>query len=171
MEGPLHQFFTEDHRRIDDLLVRATKNVDHIDFDLYNQFRVALLTHIKLEEKTLFPAAQKGNGGEPIPMAKQLRLEHGALTSLMVPPPTATLIKVILRLLEIHDEVEEKQGGIYELCENLTLEYRESLLGELKAVTATPLHPLNEHPIALEAAKRAITRAGYDYDSLASAMN
>lgn len=168
MNQPLYDFFTKDHERIEKLLDNAVKNPDSIDMEFYNQFRIGLLTHIKMEEKILFPAAQKANGGEPVPMAAELRLEHGAITSLMVPPPTTELVKVIRALLEIHDLKEEEPGGMYEICEALTQSETESILKELHETTEVPVHPPNSKPIALEAAKRALIRAGYDYDVLAN---
>lgn len=167
MNKILHAFFTKDHRRIEDLLDKATKDLDNIDADLYNQFRVGILTHIKMEEKILFPAAQKGNGGEPIPQAKQLRMDHGAITTLVVPPPTESLLNVLNNLLEIHDEVEEREGGVYDLCEALTKEDTAAIMKQLKATTPTPVHPHNDKPYALEAAIRAVERAGYSYEELA----
>lgn len=168
MNQPLYEFFTKDHERIEALLDKATLDPDVIDQEIYHQFRVGLLTHIKMEEKILFPAAQKANGGEPVPMAAQLRLEHGAITSLMVVVPNAELVKVTRALLEIHDLKEEEPGGMYEICENLTKSETESILKELHETTEVPLHPPNPKPIALEAAKRALTRAGYDYVELAN---
>ena len=63
MNRQLYHFFTEDHRRIEKLLDLATKNPDEIQMEYYQGFRSGLLTHIKMEEKVLFPAAQKANGG------------------------------------------------------------------------------------------------------------
>jgi iron-sulfur cluster repair protein YtfE (RIC family) len=57
-----------------------------IDLEYYHQFRTGILKHIKMEEKILFPAAQRANGNIPIPLAAKLRLDHGAITSLMVLP-------------------------------------------------------------------------------------
>lgn len=171
MNKILYHFFTQDHKRIDSLLEKAIADINNIDWELYHQFRVGLLTHIKMEEKILFPAAQKGNNGEPIPNARQLRLDHGALTSLVVPPPSPTLINVLKNLLDIHDEVEEKEGGVYDLCESLTQENTYSILEELKKTTPVPIHPHNEKPYALEAAIRAVERAGYNYQELSHKKN
>jgi len=168
MNKPLYDFFENDHRRIDGLLKKATQDIHHIDSEIYEQFRVGLLTHIKMEEKILFPAAIKENGGKPLPEMKQLRLDHGALTTLVVPPPTSSLINVMKSLLRIHDEIEERSGGIYDVCEALTEENTDSILEELSKVTPVPLHPHNEKDYVLEAAKRSVQRAGYDYDKLAS---
>lgn len=166
MNRPLYDFFTEDHRRIELLLENAVKDINNIQMDDYLQFRIGLLTHIKMEEKNLFLAAQKANGNVPLPLAAQLRLEHGAITSLMVPSPTPDLIKVLKHLLEIHDIKEEEDGGMYDACELLTKEQTQELLSELKSVPQVPVHHHNDASIALEAAKRALLRAGYDYDKI-----
>jgi hypothetical protein len=111
MNKQLHQFFTNDHRHLEDLLKKATENPADVQMEYYNAFRTGLLKHIKMEEKILFPAAQKANGGVPVPMAAKLRLDHAALTSLMVLPPDAPLIKVLLYILDKHDLEEEETGG------------------------------------------------------------
>ena len=84
MNKVLYQFFTKDHRRLEKIFDKATENENNIQEELYHQFRVGILKHIKMEEKILFPAAQKANGDIPIPLAAKLRLDHGAITSLMV---------------------------------------------------------------------------------------
>ena len=143
MNKPLYEFFTSDHRRIEDMLDKATENPDDIRMDYYHEFRTGLLKHIKMEEKILFPAAQKANNGKPIPLAARLRLDHGALTSLMVVPPNAGVIRVIRHILERHDVLEEEPGGMYDICEGLTEKETEYILIQLEAVTEVPVHPHN----------------------------
>lgn len=166
MNKPLHQFFTDDHRRIEDILEKAVEDSNNINQDLYNAFRVGLLTHIKMEEKVLFPAAQAGNGGVVLPLAPRLRLEHGAITALMVPSPTPELIKVLKHVLEEHDRIEEEEGGMYDACEALTKEQTEELLVNLRNTPLVPVHPHNDAPIAMASARRALLRAGFDYDQI-----
>ncbi len=168
MENVIKNFFVADHERIDALLDAATADAENIDMDLYHQFRVGILTHIKMEEKILFPAAQYANGGVPLPLAAELRLEHGAITSLMVPPPTPDLIKVLKYVLHLHDDKEERRGGMYDKCAELTESETESLLRQLQQTTPVPVHPHNLQDYALDVAKRALTRAGYDYDAIAA---
>lgn len=166
MNKPLYRFFADDHRRIEALLDKATEDMNHIQMDYYHQFRTGLLTHIKMEEKILFPAAQMANGNVPVPMAAQLRLEHSAITSLMAPPPNPELVKVLRYLLEQHDLMEEKPDGMYEICEALTHEQTQELLTQLAQVTEVPVLKHNPAGYALDAAKRALARAGYDYDAI-----
>lgn len=167
MNKRLYRFFTEDHRRIEAVLDRAMADPANIDAEQYRLFRVGLLTHIKLEEKILFVAAQAANGGQPLPVQAQLRLEHGALTSLMVLPPSEEVVQVIRGLLARHDEREEEPGGMYDACENLTRHQTDEILGQLAQATPVPVHPPNPSPKAVTAARNALRRAGYDYDELA----
>ncbi len=163
---PLHQFFTKDHHRLSLILNDATKDIQKIDLDVYHKFRIGLLKHIKMEEKILFPAAQKANNGVALPLAAKLRLDHGALTSLMVLPPTKEVITIIQHILKQHDQLEEEQGGMYEACEKLTENETDELLQKLYQSTEVPVHPFNESEYALKAAKNALKRAGFDYDKI-----
>ena len=167
MNKGLFQFFTNDHRRIEDLLDKATEDVNSIQMEYYHQFRTGLLKHIKMEEKILFAAAQKANGGIPLPLAAKLRLDHGALTSLMVVPPGPQVIKVLRHVLEKHDVLEEQPGGMYEICEQLTEGETQELLEQLEKVTEVPVQSFNNADYALGSAKRALQRAGFDFDALA----
>lgn len=163
---PLHQFFANDHHRIEQFLVKATKEPGEIDMENYNQFRTQLLRHIKMEERILFPAAKLVNFAVMEQLIPRYRLDHGALTALVVPPPTAEIIKVIRYVLERHDIAEEEPGGLYEVCEALTQGQTQALLDQLLVAEQVPLHPPNPAPIALASAKRALLRAGYDFDEI-----
>lgn len=166
MNKRLYQFFTNDHRRIDELLHKATQDPEDLHMHHYHQFRGALLKHIKMEEKILFPAAQKANGNTPLQLAASLRMHHGALTSLMVVPPCAKVIKVLDYILNEHDLLEEEPGGMYDVCEKLTEGETDTLLMQLENVTEVPVHSFNEADYALEVAKRALSRAGFDFDAI-----
>ena len=166
MNKPLYHFFANDHRRIDELLVKATTDLTSIKEEYYQQFRTGLLKHIKMEEKILFPAAQKANGNVPLPLAAKLRLDHGALTSLMVVPPTPDVIRVLYYVLQKHDLLEEEPGGMYDVCEKLTEGETAEILQQLEVVTEVPVHPYNTAGYALDVAKRTLLRAGFDFDSI-----
>lgn len=168
MNKILYDFFEKDHRRLDALLDKATERPGEIDMEYYHPFRSGLLTHIKMEEKILFPAGQEANGGERLAEWDQLRLDHGALTALMAVPPDPSLIKVLRYILTVHDEMEERPGGIYDVCDALTRHRTQELIEKLEQVTETPVRPLKHSEYVLEATKRALKRAGYDYDELAA---
>lgn len=171
MNKALHHFFTKDHHRIELLLNKATEQANEIEMNYYHQFRTQLLRHIKMEEKILFPAAKKANPEVMQDLIPRYRLEHGALTALLVPPPTITLIKIIRYILEIHDLAEEEPGGLYDVCEALTQGQTQELIGQLRATEEVPVHPPNPAPIAIESARRALARAAYDFDEIIRITN
>ena len=162
----LYNFFTEDHRRIEAIFEDAAKDKNNVDPEKYREFRIGLLTHIKMEEKVLFVAAQKANGGEPLPLQAKLRLDHGALTSLLVCFPSPEVIKVIDHIMEQHDILEEERAGMYEACEKLTRHETRQILEDLKNVTPVPVHPINEAAYVLDVARRSVKRAGFDFDAI-----
>lgn len=166
MNKVLYNYFTRDHQRIEALFEKAVEDPDHIDEAIYHRFRTGLLKHIKMEEKVLFPAAQKANGGIPLPLQPQLRLEHGALTALMVVPPTPEVLKAIRYVMTEHDRKEEESGGMYEICENLARAETNELIQQLDQVAEVPVHPHNSAGYALESAKRTLQRAGFDFDTI-----
>src|SRR5262249_30570816 len=117
--GPISRLLMADHRRLDTLLHRAFDNPRAIDHVAYAAFRKGLLRHIGMEEKILLPAAQRARGGEALPCAARLRLDHGALAALLVPPPTRAIGHTLRTILERHNALEEGPEGAYEACERL----------------------------------------------------
>ena len=109
MRGPIHEYLARDHARLGALL----------EGDAYPEFRAGLLRHIAMEEKVLFADSRARRGGEPLPIVTQLHADHAALASLLVPPPTPALLRTIRDLLAEHDPLEEDEGGLYDLCDQL----------------------------------------------------
>jgi hypothetical protein len=167
MNGPLYRFFAGDHRRLEGLLDRATAQPGEYEMEAYAEFRTGLLRHIKMEEKILIPTAQKARGGEPLPIAAKIRLDHGAITALLVPSPSPTVVAALRKILSDHNVLEESPGGLYEMCEQLVGDEGESLLEKSKSTPPVPVNPYNDKPFVLEAARRALERAGYNFDGFA----
>jgi hypothetical protein len=161
MQGPVYRFLADDHDRLDELFRRAAADRESIDVSAYAQFRSGLLHHIRMEETVLLPAALRLRGGRPLAIAERIRLDHGALTALMVPPPDGSVLDTIRAILQVHNALEEQEGGMYHVCEELAGEEAEALLRQLKHVPEVPLHPHNPKPGILEATRRAVERAGY----------
>jgi hypothetical protein len=167
MPGPVACFLAEDHKRLGALLQRAAAHPAEIDRAAYAEFRAGLLKHIGMEEKILLPAAQRARGGEPLPIAAKLRLDHGALAALLVPTPTPAIIAALRAILAAHNTTEEGPGGVYEVCEQLAGPEAEALLARLRAAPEVPVAPYSDGPRVLAAARRALARAGYslgDYE-------
>ena len=164
MAGQISQFLSRDHRRLEDLLKKADADAKHIDAACYAQFRAGLLKHIAMEEKILLPAAQRLRGGIPLPVAEKLRLDHGALAALLVPTPTAAIIKTIRIVLEAHNPLEEGPEGVYTICEQLFGPQAPAILAELQLAPEVKVAPHHDGSFVMEATHRALTRAGYNAD-------
>lgn len=142
--GPLHRFLAGDHRRLDDLLERATAAPGRVDAALFEEFRGGLLRHIGMEEKVLLPAARRARGGQPLDIAALLRTDHGALAALMVPTPTPAVVERVREVLGPHNELEEAAGGLYDTCDGLLAGEATAVLERLRAYPAVPLAPHND---------------------------
>ena len=162
--GPVARFLADDHRRLDALLQRAVAEPGPVGRAAYAEFRAGLLKHIGMEEKILLPGAQRARGGEPLPIAAKLRLDHGALAALLVPSPTPAIIAAIRAVLTAHNAVEEESGGVYEVCEQLAGAAADELLTRLRAAPEVPVHPHVDGARILDAARRALMRAGFDLE-------
>ena len=161
--GPIARYLGDDHARLDALLERAAA-ASPIDADAFAKFREGLLRHIGMEEKILLPAAQRARGGEPLPDAARLRLDHGALAALLVPTPTPAIVHALRAILTRHNAVEERSGGVYDACERLA--GGEALLAQLRAAPAVPVSPHVDTPVVADVIRRALARAGYDAGAL-----
>ena len=117
-----------------------------------------------MEEKILLPAAQQARGGEALPVAAKLRLDHGALAALLVPTPTPVIIATIRRILTAHNTLEEGTGSVYEVCEQLAGADADALLARLRAAPEVPVHPHVDGERIMDATRRALERAGYRLD-------
>ncbi len=169
--GSIYRLLADDHRRLEDLLARASDGPGGLDLTAYGEFRAGLLRHIGMEETILIPAAQHAGGKEQLPMAAKLRLDHGALAALLVPPPSLDIIAAIRAILSGHNLLEEGSGGLYETCERLVSNGVAGLLEMLRNAPNPRLKPHVSSPGILDVTRSALTRAGYDLDELVSHGN
>lgn len=147
MVGPIEEFLSRDHIRLDALLGRADTGQGPIDPDAYEVFRAGLLRHIAMEEKTLLPFARARRGGEPLPIAAALRADHGRIARLLVPTPTRALIDTLRAVLAEHNDLEEGPAGLYATCDELARGEVEGLLTQLAAQPDPPLAPHYDGPL------------------------
>lgn len=160
VKGPLYRFFSEDHRRLDGLLRRATASAGRIEPELFGEFRGGILKHIGMEEKVLIPAAQRARAGEPLAIAAKLRVDHGAIAALLVPAPTPEIVAELLSILGPHNRREEEEGGLYEACDAAVGEPgAERLVAELRSFPEVPLNPHNDGPQVLAHVRETVARA------------
>lgn len=144
MGGPLEGLLTEDHRRLEGLLERACAVLGAIERAPYDAFRVGILRHIGIEEKILLPAAKRLRGGEPLPVAKLLRVDHPAIAALLVLTPTAEVVARIRAVLALHDPLEEGSLGLYAECERLAAAELDEILERVRAAPEPPLMPYSD---------------------------
>ena len=161
--GPITDFLVKDHGRLEGLLQSAMAQAGSVDQRAYAQFRAGLLRHIGMEEKILLPAAQRLRGRAPLLIASKLRLDHGALGTLLIPTPTTAVIAGIRGILKEHNVLEEGPGGLYETCDELAGAETAHLLAKLQAAPEVAVLPHSDTPTVMSTVRRALVRAGYDF--------
>jgi hypothetical protein len=115
-----------------------------------------------MEEKVLLPTAQRLRGGEPLEIASRLRVEHGAIASLLVPTPTPAIIAALRSVLAAHNQIEERPGGLYATCDALAGAEAAALVDRLRAYPTVPVNAHADGPRIIAATQRALRRAGFD---------
>jgi hypothetical protein len=156
MAGPLTAWFAADHERLDALLRRSVADPRAFDHDAFETFRGGLLRHIALEEKLLLPRARMARAGEPLPVARRLRVDHGAIASLLVPTPDAGIVAELRSILDPHNAVEEEPGGLYETCDQLLAPETDDLLERIRAYPAVKTAPHSDGPGTFRTAEEAL---------------
>lgn len=163
MGDRIYRFLVDDHVRLSELLEKATCRPGQVGPAPYAAFRAGLLRHISMEEKIVLPFIQKKRGSDPLPIAAKLRLDHGALASLLVPTPTLGVIATLREVLEKHNPVEEGAGGLYEIGQALAGSEEESLLERLRSAPEVRVAAHADGPFVMESMRRALERAGYEF--------
>jgi hypothetical protein len=156
MPGPISQFLADDHARLEALLARAVAQPGAVDLDAFGVFREGLLRHIAVEEKILLPAARLAFGGEPLPQARRLRVEHGAIAALLVPTPTHDIARELRKILGPHDELEEGGGGLYALCDSLLSAEAPGLLERMRTYPPVKVARYHDGPRVCRTAEEAL---------------
>jgi len=159
--GPITRLLSADHVRLEGLLNAAVAGPAAIDPAAYAEFRRGLLRHIAIEEKVLLPAARAARGGQPLPIAARLRLDHGAIAALLVPTPTRAIVATLRQVLAGHNPIEEGADGLYAVCDRLLAARATALIAEMNAYPPVPVSPHNDGPQVLPALHRALGRAGH----------
>ena len=154
MPGAIHRYLSGDHARLDALLARAADG----DATAYEEFRAGLLRHIAMEEKVLFADGRKRP--ELAAMIARLHADHAALASLLVPPPTPSILRTAREILDEHNSIEEREGGLYEACESLPGADEDTLLARMTALPAVRVAQHVDEPRIHEHIARMLAARG-----------
>jgi hypothetical protein len=152
MGGRITQVLTGDHQRIDGLLARALQG----DRDSYEELRGALLRHIGIEEKIVFPAIRAA--GREVTNDAQLRLDHSAIVAMLVPSPTPEILAKLEELLRVHDALEEGADGTYALADEVIADV-DDVVDRLERAPAPPVARHFDGPRAFAAIESLLARA------------
>lgn len=148
-----------DHARLHALLTAAQRS-DGFDAAPFAEFRRGLLRHVAIEEKLLFAALRRAGQREALARAYELRVDHAALTSLLVPTPDRALCGELEGLLRAHDAKEEGPDGVYAACERaLSPAESEALAQEARAFPEVRVAPHSDNPRAPRTASAALAAA------------
>jgi hemerythrin superfamily protein len=164
VKGILLKYFVQDHRRLESILKQATQSIENIDLKVYSEFRAGLLRHIGIEEKILLPMIKSLQGGAPYSSAGVLRLEHGALAALLTPLPNRQIVEALQAILDHHNSSEECEHCLYAVCEKLFEDRLDRTMDEIAHYPAVPAAPYADLNRAREPIRRALERAGFDFD-------
>jgi hypothetical protein len=166
--GSVARFLAADHARLDGLLAAAVRERGALDVAAFDAFRAGILWHIAVEEKLLFPAVRQARGGDPHPDWKRLRIDHGAITSLLVPSPTPQIVAEIRSVLAPHNAVEEGPGGVYERCDALLGAGAAALLEKVRAYPPVKTAPHRDGPRVLRTAEEALRLSAQQFEGRSS---
>jgi hypothetical protein len=151
--GPIERFMVEDHVRIDRRLRETAApesiDIDGIDKPAYSRFRHDLLRHIAMEEKVLLPYARDKRGGTSLPIAAELRSDHGQIAKLLVGSPTPLIVDTLREVLGRHNALEEGPEGLYAVCDALAADEDEGelVVARLRRQPAVPLAKYYDGPL------------------------
>ena len=153
-------------REIEALLNDAASLRDPINRESYERFRAGILRHIWQEEKILRPLVRRQQGEVPFVHAARLRLDHGAIAALLVPGPTMGIVNALRTILAAHNDIEKDENGFYDTCDVLAGPESAVVLFRVHEAPEISTMPFNDAPFVVEATRRAVGRAGYDFDKI-----
>ncbi len=163
---PILDLLAADHVMLDALLRGALAPSGAVDPRSFQDFREALLRHIAIEENVLLPAARAARGGDPLPGARRLRVEHGAIAALLVPFPTADTILELRKILGPHNVVEDCHGGVYEACDALLASRADEIVRRIREYPHVAPPPHQGGVRACRTAREALLEAARQADGL-----
>lgn len=157
MPAELHDFLARDHERLDRLLSQSLQSDGTVNQEAYAEFRHGLLRHIAIEEKVLFPELRVRM--DRTELERQLHRDHAALAALLVPPPTRSEVERITAILQVHNELEEVSGGLYDIVEGLVGDDLPALMSRVRSIPAVRVAPHIDTPIVRSSIEQLVREA------------
>jgi hypothetical protein len=93
-------------------------------------------------------------GGRPLPIARELRRDHGKIAALLVPTPTPALCEELRRTLEAHNALEEGAAGVYAECDALAGDRGAEVVARFRAQPEVPMAKYYDGPLVAVQKKR-----------------
>ncbi len=158
-KAALGGWLSRDHGDIHALLESACDG-PNLRSEPFARFRERLLRHIGIEEKLLFRALRRADPDCERERLARLRVEHAALTSLLVPTPDLALANEIRGLLESHNALEEGESGVYASClRRLPGDEVAEILERAKARAPVPTTGYFDGPGTVRTVREALAKA------------
>ena len=112
--------------------------------------------------KSLLPMTERERKRSvSLPMAARLRLDHGVLAALLM-VPLDRVFRTVRAMLDMHNPLEEVEGGVYEQCESLAGPEIDELVARIAETQRVPVSSWIDSPRVLAAARRALACTGHD---------
>lgn len=109
--------------------------------EAFEAFRRALVRHIAIEEKVLAPALRARLGAAVDGALKDLKQDHMALVTLVVPEPCDEWFEDLREFLVHHFAVEEAEGGLHALALAHLADAQAELAEAVRLLPAVRLDP------------------------------
>lgn len=162
-DSQIGALLSADHDRLDALLRKASADPRAVDVEAYEAFRRGLLRHVGMEEMILIPAARRADGVPLAELAARIRLDHGALTALLVPSPTPRILRAVTAILEPHNRLEEGGGeGLYDACARALGAQAGIVFERLRQARDIPPAAHADGPTVMAVVRRALAAAGHE---------
>ncbi|HET8539166.1 MAG TPA: hemerythrin domain-containing protein [Anaeromyxobacter sp.] len=154
--GPIARYLSEDHVRLERLLSASVAGAG-FSREPFDAFRAGLLRHIALEEKILFRALREAGSDEAaLALLRRLRIDHGALASLLVGTPASPLVAEIRIVLAPHNALEDAPGGLYDRCDALLAARAAEILEQMRSYPPVKAAAYADGPRVLRTAHDAL---------------
>ena len=96
--------------------------------------------------------------------SRRLRVDHGAITSLLVPTPSQAIAAELRSILGPHDTAEEEPGGLYEACDALLAFRAEELVARMAAYPPVKVSRYQDGPNVHRTAASALAASARQFD-------